>query len=95
MSKWRPVMSSVPWESTLGPVLFNISVSDVDNGIEYTLSKFTDDTKLCGAVDMLERRDAIHRVLDRLERWPNANIMNFNKAKCKVLNMGWGNLKPK
>ncbi|GAB0182337.1 hypothetical protein GRJ2_000699000 [Grus japonensis] len=65
----------------------------MDSGIECTVSKFTNNTKLCGVVNTLEGRDAIQRDLDRLERWDHANRTKFNKAKCKVLHMGWGNPK--
>ncbi|GAB0183409.1 hypothetical protein GRJ2_000806200 [Grus japonensis] len=49
--------------------------------------------KLCGAVNMLEGRDATQRDLDRLERWARAKCMKFNKAKGKVLHMSRRNPK--
>ncbi|GAB0185785.1 mitochondrial enolase superfamily member 1 [Grus japonensis] len=91
MSKWRPVTSGVPQGSVLGLALFNIFVSNMDSGIECTLSKFANSTKF--ALDRLEERDAIQRDLDRLERWAYVNLMKFNEAKCKILHMGQGNPK--
>ena len=54
LSRWRLVISSVPKQSVLRPVLVSISISDTDDGHKCTLSKFADDIKLSGAADTSE-----------------------------------------
>ncbi|PKU40306.1 rna-directed dna polymerase from mobile element jockey-like [Limosa lapponica baueri] len=84
------VEASDEWCSSVvgtGTRLLNIFLGEMGSGTECILSKFADDTKLCGTIDK--------SVLDRRERWTCANLMKFNQAKCKVPHLGLGNSKDK
>ncbi|TRZ21707.1 hypothetical protein HGM15179_005376 [Zosterops borbonicus] len=84
MSKWTTaVTSGVPQGSVLELALFVLA-----GGMDSVPQHATSDTKLCGAVDTLEGRDAIQRDLEKLEKWAQGNFMKFKKAKYKVLNLG-------
>lgn len=78
-SSWWLVTGGVPKRSILGPVLFNIFISDLDGKMKCTLGKFADDSKLGRNVDLLEVRKTQQRDLDRLDQ---SIHMSFSKAKC-------------
>lgn len=74
-----------------GPIVFNLFINYQDDGIDCTLTKSGDDTKLEGKVDTAETRknQLRKRELSRLEDWTNKKWVKFNKDKCKAWHVGW------
>ena len=90
-SDWRPVTSGVPQGSVLGLVLFLVFIDDIDDGVNNSILKFADDTKLFGVVNNLEQHDVLQQDLQRLVDWSNRWLMEFNAAKCTVIHVGRNN----
>ncbi|KAK4819559.1 hypothetical protein QYF61_007070 [Mycteria americana] len=65
-------------------------LSNLDMGVECTLSNFADNTKLGEAIDSLEGREALWTDLGRLEHWAITNCMKFNKDKCQIWHLTGG-----
>lgn len=63
-SSWWGISSGVLQGSVLHLVLFSF-INDLDNGIESTLIKVSDDTKLGGVASSLEDRISIQSDLDK------------------------------
>lgn len=89
-----PGSHSDEWRSSgvsIGTTTIYICVDDMDIGVKYTLSKFADDTKWSGVINMMEGRDVTQMDLDKLKKQAHAKLLKFNKDKYKVL--GWGDPK--
>ncbi|CAM4557273.1 unnamed protein product [Caretta caretta] len=91
LSGWREVTSGVPQGSVLGPILFNLFITDLGTKSGSVLIKFADDTKLGGIVNLEKDKDTLQEDLDDLVNWSNSNRMKFNSEKCKVMNLGINN----
>ncbi|CAM5110902.1 unnamed protein product [Natator depressus] len=91
LSGWREVTSGVPQGSVLGPILFNLFITDLGTKSGCALIKFADDTKLGGIANLERDRDIIQEDLDDLVNWSNSNRMKFNSEKCKVMHLGINN----
>ena len=82
------VLSGVPQGSVLGPLLFLILISDIDEGLFISiLSSFADDTRLIAAVTNVLQASGLQTDLESVYEWAKENKMEFNDTKFEVLRL--------
>lgn len=82
-SSWRTVTRGVLHRSILEPVLFSIFIHNPKDGTEYTLSMFSNDTKLEEMTDAPGMCAASQRNLDRLKNLSKRNLTKLSKMEMQ------------
>ena len=77
-----PVLSGVPQDSILGPILFLIFINDLADNINSTFRLFADDCVLYRNTRRSGDQQILQDDLNKLAQWLEALLMKFNVAKC-------------
>lgn len=79
------VTSGVPQGSHLGPILFILFVNDLNIVLKSNKVMFADDLKFYRVIRSPEDHHALQRDIDSLLLWCDANAMQINIKKSKVI----------
>ena len=84
-----PVKSGVPQGSVLGPLIFIILMTDIDEELMYSLLKsFADDTRVMKGVSNVREASQLQEDLFNVYDWAESNNMEFNSLKFEILRYG-------
>ena len=88
ISSESDVISGIPQGTVLGPILFLIFISDIDQNITSFASMFADDTRLVGNIASEEDAIQFQKDLNLIYEWAESNNMQFNDKKFELLRYG-------
>ena len=89
LSEPAMMMSGVPQGSVLGPLLFILMISDIDENLKYSLlSSFADDTRIKKAIQDILDTFRLQEDLNRAYKWSEKNNMKLNGKKFEHLHYG-------
>ena len=80
------VVSGVPQGTVLGPLLFLIMISDIDQDVTYSsVTSFADDTRVARSITCEDDVKKLQSDLDSIYEWAEANNMTFNSDKFEAI----------
>ena len=87
------VISGVPQGTVLGPLLFLVHVSDINEELEFTVSStFADDTKIMKLINEAQDPCRLQSDLEVVYSWASTNNMQLNGEKFQHLRYGRSSL---
>ena len=80
------VSSGVAQGSVIGPMLFIMFMTDIDQEVDYCqTTSFADDTRMLGKIQTIEDCNKMQRDITKIYSWSKSNNMKFNSSKCVLL----------
>ena len=79
------VTSGVPQGSVLGPLLFQLFINDLPNGLESSVKLYADDVLIMRSITTPNDHQILQNDLTKLALWSANWQMPFNLAKCEHL----------
>ena len=79
------MVSGVPQDTVLGPLLFLLHITDLLSVVSFTVRLFADDCLIYRNITNKEDQIALQKDLNLLEPWGNTWGMHFNAAKCTIM----------
>ena len=82
LSSVSRVVSGVPQGSVLGPLLFVIMMTDIDEELtSATVTSFADDTRLCQRIASVQDQQSLQAEAEKVFQWAKNNNLAFNPSR--------------